>query len=87
VKKDKENKFIMTCSIPLFTRSAFAQGCDKQAALDFMTNILGLAKWHVKDDRIAVHWAYRIENCPAVERLKILCQYGPFAHKVDSSNY
>lgn len=68
-------KIFITCVILFFAQTAEAVPCNKQAAMEVMANILGLAKWHPEGDHIAVYWTYKIEKRPALERLKMIRSY------------
>ena len=68
-------KIIAACAFLLLGQPASALPCNQQAAFEVMTNILGLAKWHPEGDHIAVYWTYKIEDRPALERLKMVTAY------------
>ena len=68
-------KIIAACTIIFLAQTASAVPCNKQAAVEVMTNILGLAKWHQEGGHIAVFWTFKIEDRQAIERLKMVRAY------------
>ena len=69
------NRLLAMVAIAICTASAHAAPCSRAASVEAQSMLHEFAQWRTEGDHLAVHWIYKIELRPEIERLKMVATY------------